>query len=297
MDTRSEALAGLPYNIRRIETRSRSWNDMRLDVTGAWYEEGEILHPLGNEDSTRLIMMVEERGGFAEARESKRVPCPTDHRLPNSMAFGPAEMPLWGCARTNTYCRDASFIFDIGHLSEKLQHHVSQEQLSSPRLRFNDQRLWTLGKMLVDIPEDDASARLYGESLTAAIFAILFQSNETVASPGSLAPWQLRRVVEYLKTKLPEQVELQELSSLVGLSQWHFARAFKASTGLSPYQYQLDSRLQMAKQHLASTDLSLEAVAEATGFGDAMHLIRVFKKKVGATPAAWRREYRSSGQL
>jgi AraC family transcriptional regulator len=76
---------------------------------------------------------------------------------------------------------------------------------------------------------------------------------------------------------------------LCSLSQWHFARAFKASTGLSPYQWQLDVRLKQAQDLLLTTDGTIEIIAQATGFVDAMHFNRLFKKKTGGTPSSWRR--------
>ena len=144
--------------------------------------------------------------------------------------------------------------------------------------------------MLAEIPAEDDTYRLYGDSLTAAIFAIAFETRETHARSGTLTPWRLNRVTEYMLSRLPEQVELQELAALAGLSQWHFCRAFKASTGVSPYQWQLDERMKMVQRLLLNSEIPLEAVAEATGFSDSMHLIRTFKKRSGETPGAWRRK-------
>lgn len=75
-----------------------------------------------------------------------------------------------------------------------------------------------------------------------------------------------------------------------GLSQSHFSRAFKASTGMAPYRWQLDARIRRAQALLLDTRASLDEVAEATGFADAVHFGRTFRKLTGATPAAWRRD-------
>lgn len=120
-----------------------------------------------------------------------------------------------------------------------------------------------------------------------------------VGSTGSktdgkgLAPWQLRRVIEYLDTQLPKRVELAHLAALAGLSQSHFSRAFKASTGMAPYQWQLDVRIRRAQALLLDTRASLDEVAEATGFADAVHFGRTFRRIAGATPAAWRYDQKS----
>ena len=139
--------------------------------------------------------------------------------------------------------------------------------------------------------DPDPSAQLYGDGLTAAIAARLFANPARPAVDGKgLAPWQLRRIVEYLDAHLPGRVELADLAALVDLSQAHFSRAFKASTGMAPYRWQLDARIRRAQALLIDSRASLNEVAEATGFADAVHFGRTFRKLTGATPAAWRRD-------
>ncbi len=289
MNTREAELLGLPHNITSISTRSQSWNGVRVDIIRAHYGEGEILHPLGYEDMTRLSVNLAEVGGVTEPRLSRNVPCAVEHK-PQYMAFVPAGTPLWGYSSNLGFCYDATVMFDLEKMSERLEHHVARGKAEAPRMRYAEPRIWSLVNMLVDIPQGDASYQLYGDSLTAAIFAIAFESKETHSRSGTLAPWQLNRVVEYMRQNLPRQIELRELAALVGLSQWHFARAFKASTGVSPYRWQLDARVTDAQHLLLTTRMSIDEVASVTGFADAMHFIRIFKKRAGKTPAAWRRE-------
>jgi AraC-like DNA-binding protein len=240
---------------------------------------------------TRLSVNLDEVGGITEPRLSKFVPCPAEHK-PRNMAFAPAGIPLWGYAAKVKFVYDATVIFDLEALSERFEHHVSRARAEAPRLKMVEPRIWKLVTMLTEIPSGDSSYQLYGDSLTAAIFAIAFESRDTQARSGTLATWQLRRVTDYMLVRLPAQVELQELASLVGLSQWHFAQAFKASTGISPYQWQLDARLRQARDLLLSTDQTIDQIAIATGFSDYTHLIRQFRKKTGMPPARWRRMHK-----
>jgi AraC family transcriptional regulator len=76
------------------------------------------------------------------------------------------------------------------------------------------------------------------------------------------------------------------------MSQWHLSRAFKAATGLSPYQWQLEKRVELVRNLLLKSDLPLDAVARAAGFSSQTHLSRVFNQRVGTTPASWRRSKR-----
>ncbi len=178
---------------------------------------------------------------------------------------------------------------DLGKLEARFEDAFDIRALQTPRLRFTDPKILTLVRLLVEIPEGDRSSALLGDSLTAAIFTLLSVDPQAEQRERKLAPWQERRVKDYMREQLPRHIELQEIAALIGQSQWHFCRAFKATTGMSPYQWQLAERLTLVQQHLISSDMPLDLVAEITGFSDAMHLIRVFKKRTGETPGAWRR--------
>lgn len=108
--------------------------------------------------------------------------------------------------------------------------------------------------------------------------------------PGGLAPWQLRRVLHTMETRFPDRVGLATLAAQINLSQAHFSRAFKASTGLAPYHWQLTARIRRAQHMLADSDASLGDIAQATGFADTVHFGRTFRKLVGVAPGAWRCE-------
>nr|WP_240151354.1 AraC family transcriptional regulator [Luteibacter jiangsuensis] len=76
---------------------------------------------------------------------------------------------------------------------------------------------------------------------------------------------------------------------IAGLSPAHFSRAFKLSTGLAPYQWQLDMRVRKAQQLLDGGRQTLDEVADACGFADTSHFARTFRRFSGCTPSQWRR--------
>lgn len=142
-----------------------------------------------------------------------------------------------------------------------------------------------------DVVVISAPMQACGDELAKAITTHLFAKPPGAdRNPGGLAPWQLRRVIDYMEACLPQRIELACLAAMVGLSQAHFSRAFKASTGLAPYRWQLDSRIRVAQELLINTTASLDQVAEATGFADAVHFGRTFRKHIGVTPAVWRND-------
>lgn len=269
---------------------SRCWNGVNVSLV-EYTCTGRVLFQLDrNEESTRVGAQLEDVGrDRAEPRSAPNTPNPHAYK-PRPIYCVPAEMELWGHSGDARYLKCGGLSFDVNMLQERLGISESLGPIDVPRLRFSDDRLWTLIKLLTEaINHSDPTAQLYGDSLTAAIAARLFQRpREAKGGECGLSAIQLKDAISYLEAKMPARVELATLAELAGLSQSHYSRAFKASTGLAPYQWQLKARVERAKELMLNTNRSLADVAEATGFSDAVHFGRTFRKMTGATPAAWR---------
>jgi AraC-like DNA-binding protein len=114
------------------------------------------------------------------------------------------------------------------------------------------------------------------------------RSEPPAPSAGGLTPRALQRIREYIEEHLTENIELETLAVIAGLSKWHFARAFKQSVGTPPHCYLIQRRLQRAQELLAETDLSLAQIALQSGFSDQSHFSRRFRLFFGATPRSFR---------
>ncbi|QJE71942.1 helix-turn-helix transcriptional regulator [Aerophototrophica crusticola] len=105
---------------------------------------------------------------------------------------------------------------------------------------------------------------------------------------GALSRFRLRRVVGFIEANLDEDLSLERLAEVAGLSPSHFARRFKGATGKAPHGYVLAKRVEAARRLLAEGDLPLAQVAAATGFSSQAHLTGVFGRAVGMTPGQYR---------
>ena len=76
-----------------------------------------------------------------------------------------------------------------------------------------------------------------------------------------------------------------------GLTPRTFARRFHAATGYQPIEYVQALRVEEAKQILETEELGIDEVAAAVGYDDPASFRRVFKRKAGLTPAAYRRKF------
>lgn len=109
---------------------------------------------------------------------------------------------------------------------------------------------------------------------------------------GGLAPKALMRAIERLRSEGDADVSLAALAAEAGLSRFHFCRAFKESTGLSPHAWLRQHRLEQAMQMLRETDASVVAVAAALGYASQTAFAAAFKRLTGDTPTDWRRRSR-----
>src|ERR1700722_1375649 len=115
------------------------------------------------------------------------------------------------------------------------------------------------------------------------------------ASAGSvLTQHKLHTVVEYLMENLAGHPTLEQMAAIADLSPFHFARQFKAATGLAPHQYVIARRVQRA-QELLRTDreVGMAEVAFRSGFASQSHFCLHFKRIVGLTPRQFRVSTRS----
>jgi AraC family transcriptional regulator len=96
-------------------------------------------------------------------------------------------------------------------------------------------------------------------------------------------------VEEYIEEHLDGSPSLEQMAATAHLSVYHFARQFRAATGLPPHQYVISRRVERAKQLLQEGDLSLAEVAAAAGFADQSKLSHTFKRVVGVSPRQFRR--------
>ncbi|OAF06417.1 helix-turn-helix domain-containing protein [Bradyrhizobium neotropicale] len=109
---------------------------------------------------------------------------------------------------------------------------------------------------------------------------------------GGLSPKVLARAIERLRSDSDADVSLDSLASDAGLSRFHFCRAFKESTGLSPHAWLRQHRLEQAMNLLRDTDTSIAMVAAELGYASQTAFAAAFRRLSGETPSDWRRRMR-----
>jgi AraC family transcriptional regulator len=117
---------------------------------------------------------------------------------------------------------------------------------------------------------------------------------ETHVSRGGLPAWQMRRVFAHVEANLSRKIPIRDLARLLGLSTSHFCRAFKCTFGVSPRDYVLRRRIEVAQGLMLTTSEPLSSIALRCGMCDQPHFTRSFHRIVGETPYTWRRTRRGA---
>ena len=104
---------------------------------------------------------------------------------------------------------------------------------------------------------------------------------------GGLPPYKLRQATNYINDNLDQQIKLNDIAELVGISQYYFCRLFNESTGVSPYKYVIQQRVAKAKNLIKNSKLSLVDIAYECGFSSQSQMTQHFRKCVGVTPKVY----------
>lgn len=130
-----------------------------------------------------------------------------------------------------------------------------------------------------------AAPRLYRETLVHALAAQIaqttFSASEIAAAP---ADPRLRRAADDIESHLESDVSLDVLAGVAAMSQFHFARKFKATFGLAPHAFLIRRRIARAQSLLKTTALPVAEIARRVGYEDTSRFSVQFKRALGVTP-------------
>ena len=135
----------------------------------------------------------------------------------------------------------------------------------------------------------------YLESVVTAVLGQIIYRRSTLSqrfkrSAEFLEPKLLKDALDYIRSNVSQSLSLGDIATVVGFSPYHFARALKATTGISPYQYVLQCRVELAQQLLQDQKRSLAEVGVEAGFGNQSHMTTVFRRLLQMTPKQYREE-------
>jgi AraC family transcriptional regulator len=192
--------------------------------------------------------------------------------------------------------------------TEALEIYPDAEQLSGveiePTVAHVDATVLSIAAVIkrahvLTIEMDPMQASMLAHRLTTHLVEhYTHPRREHSAGPGRLDRRQVDRVAEFVKDQLAGPLVLDDLARQVWLSPYHFARAFKSTTGLAPHEFVTMCRLERAKSLLIRTRRSVPDAAHAVGYSNVSHFRRLLRRHTGLRPADLRlpdRQHRKIG--
>jgi len=215
------------------------------------------------------------------------------------VAIIPAGSP-WACRSQSSQVRTILLLY-LRPLF--VRSAVAESDLSfaetdlTPQIGFRSKHIRHVAMSLLhELNEANVVGRLYADSLAIALAMQLVRRYSSLRDVhigrGGMAPHRLRKAVSLIDHHLAEEeggrVELQAVAKEVGMSYFHFSRAFKQSMGMSPTNYIAERRIDRAKKLLQETELPISEIALRAGFSSQSHFTTSFRRVAGATPRVFR---------
>lgn len=124
-------------------------------------------------------------------------------------------------------------------------------------------------------------------ALSAELISLLSTFRQSVSAP---VDERLCSVITYLNKHFFEKLDIERCANMLCLSSGRFAHIFKESTGVSPYSYVLNLRMEKAAELLALSDIPITDISDKVGFDNSLYFSKAFKKRYGVAPTVFRKE-------
>ncbi|MGH9423351.1 MAG: helix-turn-helix domain-containing protein [Thermoanaerobaculia bacterium] len=202
------------------------------------------------------------------------------------LTFGELNTPRW-----HRTFEELSIVLEPQYVAD-----VVQDGLPADKIEFVSQRsvadatiAWCAHTLRSELTADTSHGLLYVDTVIVSLILHLL-ANHGIAKPkvtvprNKLTSFQLRSVIEFIRSNLADNVSLLVLADQAHISPFHFARLFHRTVGLPPHQFVLRLRIHRAIALLRAGRTPFAQIAVACGFHDQPHFIRAFRMVTGVTP-------------
>jgi transcriptional regulator GlxA family with amidase domain len=282
-------IATPPYEVKLVARTAgpvTGSSGMALVAADPWSELGPV-----------DTLLVPGGAGTRQALDDQALICWLSHQAPRARRFG-------------SICTGALLLARAGLLDDRrvtthwayvqeLAELAPTAKIEPDAIYVRDRELWTSAgvttgmDMALAIVEEDWGRKL---ALEVAQQLVLYlkrpggqsQFSPTLAAQAATAGGRFRGLAAWIFEHLDQPLSIEALAAHAEMSPRHFSRSFREELGTTPAKFVERARFEVARRLLAECDDSLERIAAQCGFGSAETLRRVFVRRTGMGPAAYR---------
>ena len=182
-------------------------------------------------------------------------------------------------------------------IKRNIPEYINSDNLEFiPHFAQSDPLIYQIGLSLKAALQNDlADSCFYAESLGIALVAHLIQFYTSQTNPTSNDDIQtenakIKQAKDYIHAHLNQKLSLKTIATTIGMSQYHFCRVFKETMGLTPWQYVIKKRIELAKQLLKMPQLSILEISNQMGYATSAQFSNFFRKHMGISPSTYRQK-------
>ncbi len=228
-------------------------------------------------------MRVEHHGDFELGPgDMHLVPAGDMHR-----AISAQRAEMWGLAFCRT-CLDPVRYRDLLAPFERVR------QGAAPVAKLPAARQQYVLDLLAELAREHragAPMPVVADSLLALVLAEVARASKTSVPVG--APSVVAQALSVIEARCLGPLSLTEVAQAVRRSPAYLTTAVKQATGRTVVAWIIEGRMAEARRRLSQTDEYVEVIAERVGYADPSHFVRLFRRRHGAAPAAWRAQQRA----
>lgn len=198
-----------------------------------------------------------------------------------------------------SYCADSDDPWTyswIGFKDQNAEYYLKQAGLNEKNPIFSCGDFEDYARIfsqLKALKQNTVSDQIRMTGYLYMLLALIIENASSV-NPNSRAFFSskdeyIKNAVAYIQTNYSRNLSVKEVSKFIGLNRSYFGAMFKEQTGRSPQSFITDFRIDKAKKLLSDMSMTIGDVSRSVGYDDPLAFSKLFKKNVGVSPNAYRR--------
>ena len=203
------------------------------------------------------------------------------------------QIVLLDCSKEHKYFTTSSCEFLFFHFDGAESYELTKQlnnsnqnivfNLKNPKLLLEE-----LQAFIKNLEEDCSVSDLTASCLVYKALSLLQMENKNSFQVKKSEKLFFTKAVNYIRENIYEQITLDDLADAAAISKFHFSRLFKEETGLAPLEYVVQTKINLAKTILSTTNRTIADIAMDLGFSSESSFINAFKKRTGISPNRFR---------